>query len=145
MDDYGKNGMSEPTDWAMLKGESQGMAKLLRIRKSEAPAEFATLCAIEWRYPGEDQNGMPSAAARTAFDAFEDALAAIVDSQFSRLVMVTTGLNVREWAFYTSDRELFMKQFNHFMSGKARVPIKIAFFTDAAHEHWMRYRKQIAS
>lgn len=129
----------------MLKVDSQGMAKLCRIRKSGIPPELTTLCTMEWRYPGEDQNGMPSATARTEFDRFEDAITAIVDSQFSRLVMVTTGLNLREWAFYTSDKELFMSQFNHLMSDKPRVPIRIAFFADATHEHWMRYRKSVAS
>jgi hypothetical protein len=131
-------------DWVILKAEKQGKVSLCRLRKSHPPAGFPTLIRIVWEYSGEEYNGFPHPDARKMMDDFEDAVGPVCDKHdFSRLMLVITGLGLKEWSFYAKDFNAFMLEFNHLMNGKPVVPIKIVYEQDPEFKYWSRYRKNV--
>ena len=55
-------------------------------------------------------------------EAFETAFEEIT---WAELVLVTTGMGLKEWVLYTADFDAFIAEFKQMLRGKARAPVTI--------------------
>jgi len=57
-------------------------------------------------------------------------------------MLVATGLGLREWVYYTRDREQFMERLNELLQGHAAYPVEIEIYDDPDWENWDYIRGQ---
>jgi hypothetical protein len=116
--------------------------RLRTDRPEEAgPGEFSTSVRIRWPYDG-DALGFPDDEDQQWMNRFEDRIEDLNWSEgLSWLMLVTTGLNVKEWLFYATDHEEFMQRFNKALRGLPRFPLEIEFVADPAWEQWDSVRR----
>ena len=123
---------------AISKNDSDGRAIVFRYIK-DFKKEFARTAQpdriiIVWRYDGK--KGMPSLEERQRMDELEDALAPVVEEEFSSLVLVSTGNNLREWTYYAKSGDVFLSRLNLALRSKAAFPIEIHVSPDPS---WTTY------
>jgi len=123
-----------------------GQAGVIRIRMSRPeradPVAYATAVEITWHYEGR----LPSKQDGELHRAFEGALDGLHwFNGFSELVQVRTGSGAKDWLFYTTDRERFMRELNRALAGQPRYPIKISFYDDPDWAIWRRTVDDIRS
>lgn len=49
---------------------------------------------------------------------------------------ISTGFGVREWCYYTKDRNEFIQRFNALLTGHQRYPLEIEFYDDPEWKVW---------
>jgi hypothetical protein len=137
--------MNEETQESWTAGEGaleNGLPCFIRIRQ-DLPDEdefkkLSTLIVITWNFESADGTGMPPEAALTEMEDFEDLLdEKLIETGVARLMTVFTGDGVREWQFYTDDKDFFMQKFNDALAGRPVLPLEIEAFED---ENWDAYR-----
>jgi len=141
--------MIEPTaphheqNWVMLEAENGDQKAIYRLRtdRPSAAATYATLVTVEWHYTDQNDAGFPSDGLQQAMGAFEETIESLCSGDSSQLMLVITGMGLKEWAFYTTDFETFIAKFNEAMNGAPQVPIQISYSEDANWEYWENYRK----
>jgi len=90
---------------------------------------YATAIEIAWPY--ESQSGMPPSEANAAQLEFERSIDELTGGNgLAELVQVSTGHCVKEWLFYATSRDQFMREFNRLLAGGARYPLEIKFYDD---------------
>ena len=131
---------------AVAKANAAGDVIILRYMSVTPPeptqARFGTNATLTWKYEGD--RGLPSATERQRMDAFEDLLQAGIEPDAAILVMVTTGGGTRQWVYYASSGEDFMRRMNSALEGKARFPVKIELAHDAAWNMYKAFRAKVA-
>ena len=74
---------------------------------------------------------MPPQAVNNSMIGLEDALETIKgDGQIYEMAYTATGNDLKEFVYYISDRDSFMKNFNKALSGQPRYPLEINFYED---------------
>jgi hypothetical protein len=94
-------------------------------------------CAVEisWLYSGTtDYPPREENQKQLAFETALDDLSGM--NGFSELVQVSTGRGKKEWLYYTSDQERFMRDFNALLAGHEPYPIQINFYEDPEWKLW---------
>jgi len=80
---------------------------------------------------------MPPPDVKQAMDAFEDAVDPLTWlNGFSELLYVATGSGHREWLFYSSDQNRFMRELNDLLSTHEPYPLEIEFGDDPEWKAW---------
>ncbi len=125
--------------WSVAQGEKNGKPLLIRYRTSrplgaEATA-FPFLLSATWSYQ-PNEFGMPSAEEMKLMDKFEDALAALEESQTAHLMVILTGNSERDWLWYVCGEEEAMHQVNQALKGHNRYPVQFSIQKDRA---WKAY------
>jgi hypothetical protein len=130
----------ELRDWQILtveNTEQQSHATIrLRLKRPQLPEGSVFGCAVEisWPYDGA---GYPDHDVNQKQIAFEEALDELSGMNgFSELVQVSTGMGKKDWLYYTSDQERFMRDFNALLAGHPPYPIQINFYEDAQWRIW---------
>lgn len=131
---------------AVATRPSDGHRIIYRYRsefaKSFKRSAFSDRVIIVWRY--NSYSGMPSVTERESMDRLEDLLAPLVEEpQFSSLVIVTTGENVREWTYYTRSQKEFMASVNQALRDEPRFPIEINLLRDPEWKAYDKFRRSI--
>ena len=123
---------------AISKNEIDGRAIVFRYIKEFRDGFVRTTqpdrIIIVWRYDGE--KGMPSQEERQRMDELEDSLAPVIENEFSSLVFVSTGDNLREWTYYTQSGDDFLSHLNLALRSKPAFPIEIYVAPDPS---WVTY------
>jgi hypothetical protein len=132
-------------EWAILTVEADDGQAVFRLRtdrpEESAACSFGTSVRIRWPYEG-DALGFPEGEDQHWMNQFEDRVESLNWSEgLSYLMLVTTGLNLKEWLFYTTDHQEFMHRFNKALSGLPRLPLEISFITDLDWEQWDSIRR----
>jgi hypothetical protein len=107
------------------------------VRKPPIPdgCVFGWAVEISWPYDGADD--YPSGEVNQKQLAFETSLDDLSGMNgFSELVQVSTGMGKKEWLYYTSDRDRFMREFNALLAGDDPYPIQINFYEDPSWQIW---------
>jgi hypothetical protein len=131
----------ELRDWQIVSVENKEQGSQatirLRMRKPPLPDGRAFDCAVEISWPYDGVNGYPSSDVNQKQLAFETALDDLSGmNRFSELVQVSTGMGKKEWLYYTSDQERFMRDFNALLAGHDPYPIQINFYEDPSWQIW---------
>jgi hypothetical protein len=130
----------ELRDWQVVtieNEEQQGRATIrLRVRKPPLPDGRVFGCAVEvsWPYEGADYPSPDINQRQLALETALDDLSGM--NGFSELVQVSTGMGKKDWLYYTSDQERFMRDFNALLAGHDPYPIQITFYQDPSWQIW---------
>lgn len=101
-------------------------------------SRFAWLAIVWWKYDGSDNDGMPLEETNARMIELEDALSTeFHGSPTSAWVFNRTGNNLKEFAYYISDRDHFIGELNRALASHARYPIEISFYDDS---RWSEFR-----
>ena len=139
----------ELRDWQIVTVENkerQSRATIrLRMRKPPMPDGRVFGCAVEisWAYEGADYPGPDVNQKQLAFETALDDLSGM--NGFSELVQVSTGMGKKEWLYYTSDQERFMRDFNALLAGHDPYPIQINFYEDPGWQIWSEVVEAVQS
>jgi hypothetical protein len=127
--------------WRIVKmtNQEEGKTCLVRIRITKPPlAEKRSLplaVLIEWPYDSDTE--FPPGEVLEQMDRFERAIDPLCgDNGFSEHMWVRTGFGTRDWLFYTTSQERFLKTFNRVLVGHEPYPIQIVCSEDPAWEIW---------
>jgi hypothetical protein len=115
-----------------------GRKTVYRVRADRGAADLAILVSIKWSYAEQNENGFPQAALRRSMEAFETACEAITAAE---LVLVTTGMGLKEWVLYTANFDAFIREFDRLLHGKARAPVTITHRSEPLWHTWLQVRK----
>lgn len=124
--------------WLIMVAKSRGRKAVYRVRADRAAADLAILVSIKWPYAERDEDGFPAPAVRRAMDALDAAFDEITEAE---LVLVTTGMGVKEWAFYTGNFGRFIDEFDGLRHGKPRAPVMITYRFDPGWQYWRLVRR----
>ena len=129
-------------DWVIVKAENDDQVAIFRVRTDE-PSDMSVCTenvCISWPYQGDD-HGFPSKADGEAMAMFEDAIADLTGTpEFSQLVLVVTGFDVREWHFYVADYSVFMAELNALLQRSPKLPLEIVHTPDPGWSIWRTVR-----
>lgn len=130
---------TELKDWRIVSAnnEARGQQAVIRIRMSK-PARpdierLTTAAVVKWPYEGPS---IPSVDVNQHQLEFEEALDPLSGDGEAELVQVSTGMNLKEWIYYTPSAELFMARLNDLLSGHPPFPIQIEFYDDPTWKVW---------
>ena len=135
--------MSTPSNaqvWAtaISKNKSKETAIVYRyvkeFEKGFVRAQQPVRIIVTWKYFGE--KGMPSVGERQRMDELEDALIPLQENGFSKLALVSTGDNLKEWTYYSQVEEGFLNRLNLALRSKPAFPIEINISRDPT---WRTY------
>ena len=130
----------ELRDWQIVTVENkeQHSRATIRLRMQKPPLPDGRVfgCAVEisWPYAGADYPGPDVNQQQLAFETALDDLSGM--NGFAELVQVSTGMGKKEWLYYTSDQERFMRDFNALLAGHDPYPIQINFYEDPSWQIW---------
>ena len=111
---------------------------------NELPAKqimnkFPFLVVVSWKYDGKERNGMPEKAVNERMIILEDA---IEDSMKSSNIFThaysRTGNNLKEFVYYGTNQEDFMRLLNKTLENHEEYPIEITFYKD---KEWKEFKK----
>jgi hypothetical protein len=138
----------ELDQWLIVTAENEqsGESAVFRIRMTRPTVpgigSLSTAISINWSY--DTDTGMPSPETKEAMDAFEDSVDPITgDNDFSELMYVATGGGKREWLFYSSDQDRFMKELNTLLAGDEPYPLEIELYEDPEWTIWAEIAQAI--
>lgn len=108
---------------------------ILWIYVSEMPEEslrpaLPWLTVVRWEYDGSENNGMPQTDENQRMLMLEAALLKIECLGKCLEAYRRIGAGIREFVYYTVDRERFLEEFNDYGAGDSRYPIEIQFYKD---------------
>jgi hypothetical protein len=131
--------------WFIAEGEAEERPLVFRGRQN-VPADVVksdspTLLSIYWPYEPANDNGMPDEEINNAQVGFEDALEELDSPGVGFLMLVVTGNAQKEWHWYVSDVEVWMKNLNEMLADHPEYPIQI----ENSHEpDWALYHNFIS-
>ena len=144
---FGKtSGDETPADeldhWVIAKAnnEKNKARVVFRLRTSRPPIDdidaYATGISIQWVYCGAD-SGMPTGDVNASQRAFEEGIEDLtMYNGWSFLMLVSTGMDEKEWLFYAKDRNEFMTRLNRALQDHPKYPLKIKFYDDPEWKLW---------
>jgi hypothetical protein len=87
---------------------------------------------------------MPEQSERKRMDLLEDLLSPKVEvNAVSKLVLVSTGENLREWTYYAKSEDDFLAKLNLALRGQAAFPIEIHAAPDPKWSSYDGFRKEV--
>jgi hypothetical protein len=130
---------TELKNWRIVRAsnEARGEQAIIRIRMSKPNrpdiGSLTTAVVVKWPYEG---GAVPPAHVNQQQLEFERALDPLCTDGEAELVQVSTGMNLKEWIYYTPSSDIFMVRMNDLLSGHPRFPIQIEFFNDPKWQVW---------
>lgn len=134
--------ITEEDLWTGGEGENEeGLPFLLRYRNNlqhfVETGNYNTGLIILWNYTSEDDSLMAGTEEMGLMQKVEDTLvAALEDDLQAVLAFVFTGLNQREWHWYTTDPEESGKRINDALAEFDELPIELSAEEDP---EWTEY------
>ena len=125
--------------------EEDGFPVIVRF-VNEIPEESITskmswFTVISWKYDGTERNVLPSKPTNVKMLSLESALESVFrESGICEHAYNRTGNSLKEFNYYITDREAFMKLFNKSLEGHEPYPIEITFYEDP---EWVEMHKII--
>lgn len=105
-------------------------------------SEFPHVVVLAWRYVSE--TGMPKGAAVDAMYELEDRLAAqIENSNRGRLVLISTGENIRLWTYYTKSGSEFRSALSAALIPESRFPVEVSSRPDPKWTEYERFKQGV--
>lgn len=132
--------MAMTGEWitAHASNESLNQSATWRFRKTITPERKAS-CPVEvslsWSY------SEPSPELQGRMEELEDNLEALCESDESLLAAVVGTTGLREWIFYTSSYQGFLRALNEALRTAPRYPIKIVWSDDPG---WLIFDHRVA-
>lgn len=103
--------------------------------------KYPMLTVVSWKYKGEGNNGMPLKDVNKKMIVLEDAIDnAMNSSKLFQHAYSRTGNNLKEFIYYSTNQDDFMKVLNDALAEHERYPIEINFYQD---EEWSEFQKLI--
>ena len=101
------------------------------LPESKIISKFPFLTIISWKYDGSENNGMPLDDINQRMIILEDAIEKAIKSYktFTH-VYSRTGNNLKEFAYYSTNQDDFMKMLNKTLEKHSAYPIEINFYED---------------
>jgi hypothetical protein len=131
--------------WVYIDAVNGADQVVMRLR-TEPPADadidsYSTAVVIKWEYPRVHGTASPPADVLQQMEVFGEAVAGLGwATGCCYLMNVGTGLGVREWCYYTTDRAEFMRRFNALLAGHNRYSLEIEFYDDPEWKVWLNLR-----
>ena len=140
------NNQSEQEDtWFTATGEEDGKPLIFRSRiiaTSEiTESDYPNLITVYWYFETDDESGMPDEETNDGQIDFEDALETLDSEELSFLMLVVTGNGRKEWHWYASDVDAWMKKLNEQLANHPEYPIEIE---NSYEPDWSLYRNFIS-
>ena len=139
---------AEVSGWATAVSKQAGTDRAIvfryakEFRKGFQKTDFPNRIIIVWKYKSD--SGMPVNVERETMDHMEDLLAPLVENpETSVLTLVSTGENLREWAFYAKSEDQFYSLLNRALAGQPRFPIEIHSGPDTSWLTYENFRKSV--
>lgn len=132
-------------DWRIVKvvGPTGGIVVLrLRINMPESSrgSDYATAVEVGWPYDPNEE--LPPADVNQQQLEFERAVDELTgENGYSELVLVSTGMGMKQWLFYTTSTDRFMASMNALLTGHQAYPLDIKFYADPG---WSIWRETVA-
>ena len=102
-------------------------------------SRFPFLTVVSWKYDASENNGMPLYKINQRMIILEDALEnAMTSSKVFTHVYSRTGNGLKEFAYYTTSQDDFMRVLNKALEKHAEYPIGINFYED---KEWTDFKK----
>ena len=128
-------------NWSVAEATRAGDGRKVIYRYQERfgpgfqRAQFPDRVTIAWPY--DTRTGLPSHSDLQAMDRLEESLRPYVETAaVSRLALVATGDNLREWVYYAASQREFMERANRALRNQPVLPIQFGLLKDA---RWQRY------
>ncbi len=126
--------------WRIVTVENEKIGTVvmrLRIEQPRLPSGVAYCSAVSIEWPYESESPGPPPNVKQQMDGFEGAIEDLTDdNELSELMLVRTGLGIREWLFYSCDQPRFMERFNALLAGHPAYPLRISFVNDPDWKLW---------
>lgn len=127
--------------WHLFAAKNADGVIIVRLRVEKPTLHdihlYQSSVVVKWEYESEDQSGMPSDVEKELMDEFEVATDELTRyNGNSYLVVVATGLGVREWIYYGKDYEAFIDKLNACLRGYEKFPIEIEHYDDPEWKNW---------
>jgi hypothetical protein len=126
-------------NWSIVKAVNaeQNQAAILRLRTDQPVLSDSLNTAIEVTWAYESSSPFPDDRDNQRMLDFERALDELSsENGYAELMQVSTGNGVKEWLYYSSDRERFMSRMNALLENHSPYPIAIRFYDDPRWEIW---------
>lgn len=134
--------------WAIVTAnDATGEVAVFRVRKTRPPIdnldEFRTAVVLTWAYSSPD--GLPPPELKVHMDELDTALDPLSwRNGFAELVLVSTGLGMREWLFYVADIDRFWREFERATLGGWDWAIETTAEDDPGWERWRLVSERVA-
>lgn len=130
--------------WKVISVKEDNKTLIIRLRIERPNYNdihlYKSAVVIQWRWPNADKSPKPPEDVNQRQIEFEEAIDELTgDNDLSYLIQVGTGLGLKEWVFYTKDRDAFMVKFNDFLKGHDQYPIQIEFYDDPDWKIWLQF------
>jgi hypothetical protein len=128
-------------DWAAVEADYEGRPLLVRLRpRLRALAghpELPVRLIVSWRYRPDATTGLPSEEQQQAMAAFEDAMLALLEADWTGvLTAVFTAAGRRDWVFYCTGEAAARGRLEALPSAGEKYPIHFAARPDP---EWRAY------
>ena len=137
----GENRMAGTEDWEIVKAVNpeKGQAQVFRLRKTKPHGthvrSLLTALSIRWSY--DPASVFPKGEEKEAILKFERATDRLTEENgHSELVLVATGMGVKEWLYYVDDPSLFMATLKDVLGGEEPYPISVEWYEDPQWNLW---------
>ena len=119
--------------WMLFELAGGDERLLIRSRPNlpapERRATYRYLIEVRWAYEPA-AGGMPTIDDETHMNALADALADAANTDWSVEVASITGMNAKEWHFYTPNTSTFVERFIQLLEACDPFPIQLEVFED---------------
>ena len=139
-DDANEIPADELSHWVTAEAENSGTRVIFRLRTAQPPiadiGSYTSGISIRWHYDSMG-SGMPPGDVNAQQVSFEEAIDELtMYNGHSFLMLVSTGLDYKEWVFYSKDRDRFMNGLNSALEDHPKYPLKIEFYDDPEWKIW---------
>ena len=131
--------------WVYVDAKNGADQLVMRLR-IDRPADgdidsYSTAVVIKWNYARQQGTASPPADVLQQMEVFAEAVVGLTwATGCCYLMNISTGLGLREWCYYTKDRDDFMRRFNALLTGHQRYPLEIEFYDDPEWKVWLDLR-----
>ena len=129
---------TEGSDWllgeARRKNGDSAMVRFL-VERPHDSVDLPESVRVSWQFP---ESGVAEEVL-SAMERFEKVLQPLVTYSSSRLAVVVTAADCREWTFYVSDAERFGAALNGLLRDQPRLPIQLHHEVDPSWTQWQRF------
>ncbi|QCX02168.1 DUF695 domain-containing protein [Aggregatimonas sangjinii] len=121
------------------EGDLPVIVKLINeLPESKVMSELTFLTIVSWKYDGSKNNGMPSTEINNRMIILEDAIENSMNfTDLFTHVYSRTGNNLKEFAYYSKNQNLFMEILNGTLKKHDAYPIEINFYED---KEWIDFK-----
>lgn len=125
-------------DWKVISGMRDGHLTIYRYRVNLLgkvnPKNFPTMVAIKWKYDEKNEHGSPAGETNKKQLKFEELLDPLDVTGVSYLTEIVTRNGTKEWIWYVSDYDKWMKKLNSALKYQSVYPVEINYYSEPSWE-----------